>query len=162
MLSTRMGRRGLNLRISRRASRPLRPGMVTSRTTASQSSAATLSMVSCALAASPKVARRNSSARICFRPCRTTAWSSAIRIFIGLGSEVVPAAGQGYPHRDSRAAPGFATDLEFAAEQAGALLHAEQPDGAPVGDLARLNAAAVVLDTQLEPAIALDRADVHA
>src|SRR4051812_22230732 len=149
MLSTRMGRRALDFRISFNASRPLRPGIVTSRMTTSHSSFQTRSMASCALLASPNVARRYSSARICFKPCLTTAWSSAIRILMD-GRTGVARLGPGDSHGDKGSMAWFALDFDMPAEQRRPLLHAEQPDRPAVAHLAGGNAAAVVLHGEHE------------
>src|SRR5262249_2604266 len=77
-------------------------------------------------------------------PCLTTAWSSAIRIFMeGRGRM---AAHQWYLYGDKGSPAGFAADFEFPAQQRRPLLHAEEADGAPVLDLAGHDAAAVVPD----------------
>src|SRR5882757_2698504 len=143
MLSTSTGSRGRDFRISPSTSRPLRPGIVMSSTTTSHSFSQTLAMASCAVPASPNVARLNSSAKICFKPWRTTAWSSAIRIFMGNDAPkrwMRPGDFDG----DRGAFVGRALEGDFAAEQGGAFAHSHQPDGPRVVDLRGRDAAAVV------------------
>src|SRR3954453_14754800 len=134
MLNTSTGSFGQDFFISRNTSSPLRPGMVMSRTTTSQTSFQIRVSASCALLASPKTARLNSSARICFKPCRTTAWSSAIRILImTLVLSWRSAEGDGYNDSGSLSRP--AGDVYFSAEKGCPFAHAQKPDGFDVGDL---------------------------
>src|SRR6266568_3916936 len=120
MLSTRTGSLGLASLISFKASNPLRPGMVMSSTTVSQFSLRMRSSASRALLASPKSAFLNSSARICLRPRRTTAWSSAIRIRIIKCCWLLPTRrAEGAAQRSSLAAA--SDDGQFAVEHPGPL-----------------------------------------
>src|SRR5215472_2128623 len=145
MLRTRTGSLGLLFLISRNTSSPLRPGIVMSRTTTSQFSFQILFNASWALRASPKVAFLNSSARICFKPWRTTAWSSVKRIFM------LVQTGCTQRNRDGRQrslAVVGKPDFEGAAEQRGPFLHTQKPHGTRVGNVRRRNSAAIVFHFQ--------------
>src|SRR5262245_40780146 len=88
------------------------------------------------------------SCRMRRQPCSTIGWSSMIRtLAIGDRSALV-AARQRDDHPHPRAAAGRGLEHAFAAERAYALLHAAQ---AEAGGLLRIDAAAVVLDRQLDP-----------
>src|SRR5258708_4277338 len=160
MLSTSTGRWGRDFRISASTSRPVRPGIVMSSTTTSHSFSQTLVMASCAVPASPNTARLNSSAKICFKPWRTTAWWCAIRIFMGNGvarRRMRPRDLDG----DHGALAGFTLEADLAAEQRGALTHPDQPDGSRVVDLRGGDAAAVVFDDEEHAPLLLAGADDH-
>src|SRR5260221_8665136 len=151
MLKTSTGSFGRSRLTSRKVSSPLRPGIVMSRTITSQFSFETRFNASVALRASPNCARLKWSARISFKPCRTTAWSSVTRSFMRV-QFVLPVlfSRSRNPHAHGRALAGFAAKTHLAAEQRGAFAHPEQADGFCVLDLIFGNAAPVVLHFQNE------------
>src|SRR2546426_5849759 len=154
MLSTRTGILGLAFLISFSTSRPLRPGMVMSSTTTSHSAFQTESSTSWPLRASPNVDFLNSSASICFKPCRTMAWSSAMSIFM-FAFIVLRAAHEGDADSDGGALTGHAGDLQFALQQGRALAHAQHADRAGIVQFGFGDAAAIVLHLQDERAFLL-------
>src|SRR5215831_1619791 len=159
MLSTRTGTRGLDFLISRSTSRPLRPGIVMSSTTTSQCSFQTRSSASWALRASPKMARLNSSARICFSPRRTTAWSSVNRIFMVNRGRIRRVR---YRHGDAHScafAAAQAADFENSAQQRRAFTHAQQPHRFGIGDFLPRNTAPIVFHIQSNAAVGLFQMD---
>src|SRR5437868_7323493 len=161
MLKTSTGSLGRDFLISRSTSRPLRPGIVMSSTATSQDSFQTRFRASCALRASPKVARLNSSARICFNPWRTTAWSSAKRILMILHLFLRGVAdGNGYsdlgPSRSW-----WGRDLEVAAQQSGSFAHSKQAHRARAGLLGIGNSPAVILYLEKNFAVRFFQIDGH-
>src|ERR1051326_9141727 len=135
MLKTSTGSLGRDFFISFKTSSPPLPGMVISSTTTSHFSFQTLVRASWPVLASPKWTRLNSSGRICFKPWRTTAWSSAISILMELCFIRPRGSGERDFDRDDGACARVAGNGEFAAEQRGALAHAEESDRFRVGDL---------------------------
>src|SRR5687767_14431933 len=127
MLSTSTGNLGLAFLISFSTSRPLRPGIVISSTTTSHSCFQMESSTSCPLRASPKADFLNSSASICFKPCRTMAWSSAIRIFMFALIRLYPSR-QRNPHRHRGSLARHTRDLQLPLQQSRALAHAQHAD----------------------------------
>src|SRR5438445_6174409 len=143
MLRTSTGSLGRDFLISRNTSRPLRPGIVMSSTATSQGSFQTRLRASCAFRASPKVARLNSSARICFNPWRTTAWSSAKRILMIL-LLFPPGVADGNGNRDLRTPAAWRRDLEVTTQQSGSFAHSEQTHRARAGLFGIGNSPAVI------------------
>src|SRR6266566_3310979 len=161
MLKTSTGTLVLAFLIPRKTSNPLRPGIVMSSTTTSHFSFQTRARASCALRASPKSARRNSSAKICRKPRRTTAWSSTISIFI-VAFLVIHGPAHRDSYHDGRAFAVDAANVDFAAEQGGPLAHTAQADRAGVGEFRLGNAAPVVPDFQQHGARLFFQMDLHA
>src|SRR5260221_3127033 len=149
MLKTSTGSLGRSRFTSCSISSPLRPGIVISSTSTSQCSFAIRISASVALRAWPNTAFLKWSARINFNPCRTTAWSSAKRIFIRF-QFVLPGmpARAGNAHAHGRALARLPAQPHFSAEQRGPLAHADQADRFGVENLRFGNAAPIVLDLQ--------------
>src|SRR6185369_3884620 len=159
MLSTSTGSFGFECLISRKTSRPLRPGMVMSSTTTSHLSFPTRLSASWALRASPNSARRNSSASTCRKPWRTTVWSSTMSIFMAFFRWRGPA--QRNPDGNGRAFAGHAADGHFAAQQGGALAHPAQAEGCGARDFRVGDSAAVVAHLENHVAGFLPQLHVH-
>src|SRR5258706_2095910 len=136
MLSTRTGSLPRSRFRSFNTSSPPRPGIVMSSSTMSHGSLRTFSSSSVALAASPATFMSGSSASICLRPCRTTGWSSAIRILIMSVDR--------YARRHGGAFSPRAPDGDLAAEQERALPHAQNSERSGIGKLVFGNPVAVV------------------
>src|SRR5436309_83871 len=128
MLRTSTGSLGRDFLISFKTSRPPRPGMVISSTTTSHCSFQTLLSASWPVLASPKAPFLKSSARICLKPWRTAAWSSAIRVFMVLCLIAPLGSGEGDFDRDGSPRPRLANDGEFTVEQRGPFPHAQESD----------------------------------
>src|SRR5882672_10140343 len=134
MLKTSTGSLGRSRFTSRKVSSPLRPGIVMSSTITSQFSFETRFNASVALRASPNCARLKWSARISFKPCRTTVWSSVRRIFMRVQfvqPVLLPVlfSRSRDAHAHGRAFAHLAAKAHLAAEQRGAFAHPEQADG---------------------------------
>src|ERR1043166_1505375 len=159
MLSTSTGSFGFECLISRKTSRPLRPGMVMSSTTTSHLSFHTRLSASWALRASPNSARRNSSASTCRKPWRTTVWSSTMSIFMAFFRWRGLAGWN--PNGDGRAFAGHAVDRDLTAQQRRALAHPAQAEGPGAGDFRLRDPAAVVAHLENDAAGFLFQLHLH-
>src|SRR5436190_5115758 len=157
MLRTSTGSFARAFLISFRISSPPRPGMVISRMTTSHRSFQTRLSASWPLRASPNSADLYSSARICRKPWRTTAWSSAMSIL--MFAVVDMAVLERNLYQDGRSLSSHACDSDFAAEQPRPFAHAQEADRLRVGDLRLRNAAAIVVDLHQELAAELLQVD---
>src|SRR3972149_11306751 len=122
MVSTMMRTCGACSRIWRAASSPFMPGMAMSSNRTSGRRLATWWIVSSPVPASPTTSMSGIDSSNTRSPERTIAWSSAMRMRIGS----IPRPVHGYFHEDGRAAAGPPLDGQNAADERGALLHAQQ------------------------------------
>src|ERR671923_265307 len=132
---------------------PSTSGMTTSMTTTSGRSSCARSTAAAPFSASPTTSTSGCTSRNSRSPCRTTAWSSAIRTrMVSVKIDL---------HVDCRAGARRGAHLERAADRLRALPHRDQPEPPPRLRAFGVEARAVVLDGDDQPAAARPQPHAH-